>query len=447
MLGAVTTTIAALLVTAACSASPPTPPGAAGPAGTVPSSFPVPSASVVEGAAPVPVTAAVGADPGAAAGQRLTLPPGWSAQVWAAVGGARMLAWTPDGDLLVSTDRAGTVIRLHPGGSGAAPAATTLLAGLDRPQGVSVGTVAGRTVLVVGEQTRVTAWTLAGGRATTPVVLAAGLPGGGLHYGKFTVLDGGTVHYIVGTASDNDPTDRTGSPQRGVIASVPVAGGASRVVSVGVRNGEGLSIAPDGTLFTAVNQVNQPGFPFHAPFDGAADGFGRQGDAWALDHPVDQVTRVTPGGDLGWPYCQPDTRSGRLTAVPYVNDPVNNPDGAALDCTALPATQVGLPAHSAPIGLHFLTGSAFPAPWRGGAVVAAHGSFRRDPPREPALYWMPWDAQARTLGAPQVVASGWQLPGGSRWGRPVDAVPGPDGALYVSDDQAGLIYRLTPARV
>ena len=41
--------------------------------------------------------------------------------------------------------------------------------------------------------------------------------------------------------------------------------------------------------------------------------------------------------------------------------------------------------------------------------------------------------------------SGFESPGGSYWGRPVDAVPGPDGALYVSDDTAGAIYRLAPA--
>ena len=55
---------------------------------------------------------------------------------------------------------------------------------------------------------------------------------------------------------------------------------------------------------------------------------------------------------------------------------------------------------------------------------------------------MRWSQQHHTLGAPRVIVSGLQEPDGSRWGRLVDA--GPDGALYVSDDQAGAIYRIVP---
>ncbi|MGJ0121015.1 hypothetical protein ACQ7HM_17575 [Williamsia sp. MIQD14] len=44
------------------------------------------------------------------------------------------------------------------------------------------------------------------------------------------------------------------------------------------------------------------------------------------------------------------------------------------------------------------------------------------------------------------MAPGFQNSAGKRWGRSVDAVPGPDGSLYVTDDVAGLIYRLTPGR-
>jgi glucose/arabinose dehydrogenase len=73
-----------------------------------------------------------------------------------------------------------------------------------------------------------------------------------------------------------------------------------------------------------------------------------------------------------------------------------------------------------------------------------HGSWDRNPQRSPAVLWLRWEANARTLGAPITLVGGFQEPDGSRWGRAVDAVPGPDGALYVSDDQAGAIYRLVP---
>ena len=68
----------------------------------------------------------------------------------------------------------------------------------------------------------------------------------------------------------------------------------------------------------------------------------------------------------------------------------------------------------------------------------------REPPRAPAVLWLPWNAKSRTLGAAITLVGGFQESNGSRWGRPVDALAGPDGALYVSDDQAGAIYRLVP---
>jgi glucose/arabinose dehydrogenase len=60
------------------------------------------------------------------------------------------------------------------------------------------------------------------------------------------------------------------------------------------------------------------------------------------------------------------------------------------------------------------------------------------------VLWMPWSTSADTLGSPITLISGFQYPNGSRWGRPVEALPGPDGSLYVSDDTAGAIYRISP---
>jgi glucose/arabinose dehydrogenase len=60
---------------------------------------------------------------------------------------------------------------------------------------------------------------------------------------------------------------------------------------------------------------------------------------------------------------------------------------------------------------------------------------------------MAWDTKAESLEPAITLVAGFQEADGSRWGRPVDAVPGPDGSLYVSDDTAGAIYRLTPPTV
>jgi glucose/arabinose dehydrogenase len=59
---------------------------------------------------------------------------------------------------------------------------------------------------------------------------------------------------------------------------------------------------------------------------------------------------------------------------------------------------------------------------------------------------MTWDAAKHTLEPAVTLVTGFQNADGSRWGRPADAVPGPDGALYISDDTAGAIYRLVPPR-
>jgi glucose/arabinose dehydrogenase len=78
----------------------------------------------------------------------------------------------------------------------------------------------------------------------------------------------------------------------------------------------------------------------------------------------------------------PDSRRrGDLTDLPFVKDPFNNPEGAALDCASIGTTMVGLPAHSAPLGIAFTHNSALPDYLRNGALITAHGSWNREPPR------------------------------------------------------------------
>jgi glucose/arabinose dehydrogenase len=80
--------------------------------------------------------------------------------------------------------------------------------------------------------------------------------------------------------------------------------------------------------------------------------------------------------------------------------------------------------------------------YRQGALVGVHGSWNREPPRAPEVSFFPW--RDGTLGAQQTFLAGFQDADGSRWGRPVMALPGPDGAVYVTDDAAGAVYRMTP---
>ena len=220
------------------------------------------------------------------------------------------------------------------------------------------------------------------------------------------------------------------------------------MVETGVRNGEGLAVAPDGSVWTAVNERDNIPFPFHSAYGEQSDAFGQVIQAYINEHPPDEVVPVTAGRDLGWPYCDPDPDenrpAGSLANVPLVANSQTNPGGARMNCAALAPIEVALSAHDAPLGMSFLENTSIPAPWSDGAVVAVHGSWNRVPPRPPGVLWMAWDAAQHTLKPAVTLVGGFQNANGSRWGRPVDAVPGPDGALYVTDDEAGAIYRLTP---
>lgn len=404
----------------------------------------------------VPLAVPAGAEQGPFSVPRtLKLPAGWTASLWARVPNARMEAWTPGGDLLVSQPDLGRVVELMPGTGGQLATSTVLLSGLTSPQGLAFGAFNGHAVLYVAESDQIDrySWTQAGaakpGSATHRTVIAAKLPdlkpaGDDIHRAKDVAIGGnGAVYFNVGSSSNANPDDRTFLPQRAVIMSVRPDGRDLHVVMRGVRNGEGLAKAPDGSMWTAVNNRDNVPYPYHSSYAGVAHAFGKIIQAYVNDHPPDEVVPVTANRDLGWPYCNP-TVTRTMTNLPLIPDALNDPGGDHLKCSQLRPIPVGLPAHSAPLGMTFLEGSKIPAPWSGGAVIAAHGSWNRQPPRPPVLRWLKWNARTHTLGTSVVLATGFQNPDGTRWGRVVDAVPGPDGALYVSDDLAGAIYRLAP---
>jgi glucose/arabinose dehydrogenase len=458
--------IGVAVLAAACSGARPAAVPSPGHTATTPV---VPSTTTTSAVAPTTTTPAAGATTSVAltvpAGngggslatpRTLTVPAGWTAEVWARVSGARMEAWTPEGDLLVSVPGAGDVVELTPGADrSAVPSQRVLLSGLTQPQGLAFAKVDGQETLYVGESDAIDRYPWRAGTPGARTVVVGSLPdldpsGDDVHRQKDVAVGrDGTVYFEVGSSSNANPDDVTASPPRGVIMSVRPDGSGLHVVATGVRNGEGLSIAPDGTLWTAVNERDNVTFPLHQAYGGVSDAFGKVITAYVDEHPPDEVVAVTPGRDLGWPYCNPDqdksTPAGSMSHIPLVADALTNPGGTVVNCAALAAVDVGLPAHSAPLGFHFLEGSALAAPWSNGAVVAVHGSWDREPPRAPAVLWLAWDAATGTLEPSVTLIGGFQEADGSRWGRPVDAVAGPDGALYVSDDTAGAVYRLVPA--
>ncbi|MCX2931826.1 gluconolaconase [Mycobacterium sp. CVI_P3] len=410
--------VAAALLTAAC--GHPTPPA--------------PPASAPTGLAPVVVTVPTGLDAAPFdTPRRVLVPPGWTASVWARVPKARLATWTPDGALLVSVPATGQILRL----TSAQPHAqsSVLLDGLDQPHGLAFddGT------LFVAESDEVAAFDYGGGRVGARRVVAGGLPdarspelGGAYAHALKSVAIGrdGAVYFSIGSTGNITADDRTADPPRATIMRIPPSGGPPAVFATGVRNGTGLAIAPDGSVWTAVNNRDQIADPRPGPSYGKVTGY-------VNDHPPESVARLTQGRELGWPYCNPD-----IDGPPaFVRDVQTNADGSHLDCARLPPVEQTLGAHSAPLGLSFIDGQ-LPEPFVSGALVGVHGSWNRTPPRAPEVSFFGW--HDGTLGPQQTLVGGFQEVDGTRWGRPVAAVVGPDGAVYVTDDYAGAVYRVAP---
>jgi len=361
------------------------------------------------------------------------------------------MAWTPQHALLVSEQYNGTVEELVPAANAAAPPTErVLLSGLTEPQGLAFDTLGGRTVLYVAESDQIDRYVWRGAAGVgARTVLVANLPdtdprGDDVHRPKTLAIGADHRIYVsIGSAFNASTQDIAGNPPRASVVSYAPNGGDMRVLATGIRNGEGLAFAPDGVLWSAINERDEITYPFNRAYDGVADAYNKLIQAYVNNHPPDEVVALTPGRDVGWPYCDPDPSRG-LIRPGWDDDAETNPGGTAFDCAKLAPINVGLPAHSAPLGFSFLEGSGLPDGLADGAVVAVHGSWDRQPPRPPAVLWMPWSSSAKTLGAAVTLISGFQYANGSRWGRPADAVAGPDGSLYVSDDSAGAIYRITP---
>jgi len=195
-------------------------------------------------------------------------------------------------------------------------------------------------------------------------------------------------------------------------------GSQREVVAVGVRNSVGMDINPkDGVVWFTDNQT-----------DGMGD-----------DIPPGELNRITKKGGpehFGYPYIHGNNVQIAGTA-------------AAPDLKGMPAPanwtkpQVEFPAHQAQLGMTFYTGNKFPAKYRGGVFVAAHGSWNRTKPSGAEVQFVPIKSDG-TAGKMEVFASGFlDSDTGLYRGRPVDVAVMKDGSMLVSDDFAGAIYRIS----
>jgi len=195
----------------------------------------------------------------------------------------------------------------------------------------------------------------------------------------------------------------------GTIIRLPQSGGAPEVIARGVRNSVGLDFHPrTGALYFT---------------DNGADNMGE-------DVPPDELNHAPRKGlHFGFPYFG----GGDARTDEFADDLL--PDGLVQ-----PIVRFG--AHVAALGIHFYRGTMFPPPYRRDAFVAHHGSWNRTVPDGYRIARVRFDEAGKAIGwAP--FAEGWLTEDGSAWGRPVDVKTLADGSLLVSDDKAGLIYRIT----
>jgi glucose/arabinose dehydrogenase len=307
----------------------------------------------------------------------VTAPTGWRGEVWARVPGARYALWTPARTLLVTASGSGQVLALTPRASrGAVPRVRVLARGLSFPQGLAFDTLGGRRVLYVAETNQVDRYVWkANGTLGARTVVVRNLPdadasGDDVHRAKgIAIGPDHTIYVTVGSAWNANGVDTTRTPPRGAIYAFKANGKGRRVFATGVRNGEGLAFGPDGALWTAVNQRDNVAYPFHRAYAGLADAYGKVVQSYVDENPPDEVAKLTPGRNLGWPFCNPsvdvtpgDPAQGQDFDRPrFDRDVQNNPSGAALDCSKLAPIERPLPAHSAPVSLTFLAGSRLPA--------------------------------------------------------------------------------------
>jgi glucose/arabinose dehydrogenase len=190
-----------------------------------------------------------------------------------------------------------------------------------------------------------------------------------------------------------------------------------KTFATGIRNCVGLAVQPGaGTLWCAVNER----------------------DLLGDNLPPDYVTRVKEGGFYGWPWyyigANEDPRPNVKGQRPDLADKVTVPD-------------VLIQPHSAPLEMTFYTavkGAAlFPPEAREGAYVALHGSWNRSSRTGYKVVRALLKDGAPT-GAYEDVLTGFVVDDKKVWGRPVGVTVAPDGALLVSDDGGGVIWRISP---
>lgn len=240
------------------------------------------------------------------------------------------------------------------------------------------------------------------------------LPGGGGHWMRNLELspDGQRLYVAVGSVSNIGESGMKAEEGRAMIWEYDLAAKRQRQFGVGLRNPNGMDFSPwSGELWTTVNERDMLG----------------------SDLVPDYLTNVPVGAQYGWPWVYYKTNRDRRVDAPmprFLMEYVRNPEYA-------------LGPHVAALGLVFSKeGDRMGEGFASGAFIARHGSWNRKPPSGYDVVFVDFDARGNPVGKPKPVLTGFLKDDGTTRGRPTWVEWAGDGSLLVSDDTAGIIWRV-----
>jgi glucose/arabinose dehydrogenase len=221
----------------------------------------------------------------------------------------------------------------------------------------------------------------------------------------------GKLYVGIGANSNIAENGLESEDYRAIVLEIDPRAGGANIYASGLRNPTDLAWNPwTGGLWAVVNERDMLG----------------------SDLVPDYLTDVEFAAFYGWPW---NYWGG------YIDKRVQPERNDLREYTRRPA--FGLGAHSAPLGLAFTPGSTLGAPFDRGAFVALHGSWNRKPPSGYAVTFVAFDAKGAPQGKPRPLLTGFLNAKGEAQGRPVDVIVAADGALLVSDDAGGMIWRVS----
>ena len=335
----------------------------------------------------------------------IKVPPGFEVSLYAAnVPNARSMALSPSGTLFVGTWEAGKVYAVvDRNRDNRADEVITIAEGLNMPNGVAFRDGA----LFVAEVSRVLRYDNIEANLRnppTPTVVNDRFPRDQLHGWKFIRFGPDGLLYV------------------------PVGAPCNVCLREDARYASIMRMKPDGSNLEifARGIRNTVGFDWHP--ETKELWFTDNGRDWLGDElPPDELNRAGQGDlHFGFPYCH-----GKLVSDPGF--------GEQRRCDEFTPAALELGPHVAALGMRFYTGAMFPMKYRGQIFIAEHGSWNRSTPIGYRVMLVRLE-DSRPVSY-EVFAEGW-LQDGHAWGRPADVQVMPDGALLVSDDSAGVLYRI-----